>query len=296
MKKIEKLLFASFLSAELLTAQTDSTLEYFPFHPGDTWQYKTQVSIPYPPTYYETYTIVTVGNDTLMPNGKIYRRMNRFEPMFGDGFYRIDSTTACVYKYDGTTQEILTDSLKATAGDQWEMGHFRCDSIYTDSLFSTRTTLKAFVMPVIPYPIYFHFAKGFGLVYYSMSEENWVYPVSDSYVTTLVYAKINGHESGTLVSVKENRDVKPKKFLLEQNYPNPFNPSTTIRYELPKTDFATLKIFDLLGREIAIVVNEEQNAGSHSVEFSTMTLSSGMYFYTLHVGNFTTTKRMMLLK
>jgi hypothetical protein len=296
MKTFQKILLALLIGAKILTAQTDSTLEYFPFHTGDIWQYKTHVFIPYPETSYIVYTTVVVGKDTLMTNGKIYRRMNRFEKMFGDGFYRIDSTTACVYKYEGTTEEILTDSLKATVGDQWS--YFRCDSVYRNLIFTVATSVKAYSFSVIPYPVYFHFAKGFGLIRYSMQEENQVYPVADSYETTLIYAKINGQEYGTLVSVKEDEYPLPKNFLLKQNFPNPFNPSTTIRYKLHVKAFITLKIFDLLGREVAMLVNEEQSAGIHSykLEASNYKLSNGVYFYQLRANNFVETKKLTLIK
>ncbi|MCU0415119.1 MAG: immune inhibitor A, partial [Ignavibacteriaceae bacterium] len=92
-------------------------------------------------------------------------------------------------------------------------------------------------------------------------------------------------------------DAEPVyKFNLEQNYPNPFNPSTVISYQLPVNGNVTLKIYDVLGNEIATVVNEEKPAGSYEVEFNASELSSGMYFYKLQTGKFVATKKMLLLK
>lgn len=85
-------------------------------------------------------------------------------------------------------------------------------------------------------------------------------------------------------------------FLLEQNYPNPFNPSTTIRYSIPTSEFVKLKVYDVLGNEVATLVNEEKPAGSYEVEFQATELSSGIYFYKLQSGNFVETKKMLLLK
>ncbi|GIK60066.1 MAG: T9SS type A sorting domain-containing protein [Ignavibacteriota bacterium] len=94
-------------------------------------------------------------------------------------------------------------------------------------------------------------------------------------------------------------------FLLEQNYPNPFNPSTVIRYQLPVTGFVTLKVYDVLGNEVATLVNEEKPAGSYEVEFSvgqsatggsSPDIASGIYFYKLQAGSFVETKKMLLLK
>jgi len=90
----------------------------------------------------------------------------------------------------------------------------------------------------------------------------------------------------------------PDKFELKQNYPNPFNPITVISYQLSVSSFATLKVYDILGKEVAILVNEKQNAGSYNYQFSTINyqLSSGIYFYKLTTDGFSDTKRMVLIK
>jgi len=88
----------------------------------------------------------------------------------------------------------------------------------------------------------------------------------------------------------------PMEFSLEQNYPNSFNPSTKIRYELPERSFVTIKVYDVLGEEVATLVNEEKSAGNYEVEFDAAGLSSGIYFYTLSTGNFLSTKKMILLR
>ena len=88
----------------------------------------------------------------------------------------------------------------------------------------------------------------------------------------------------------------PQKFGLEQNYPNPFNPTTTIRYRLSKTSFVTLKVYHVLGNEIATLVNEEKPAGNYEFNFDGTQLTSGVYLYQLKVGNFTNTKKMVLIK
>ena len=88
----------------------------------------------------------------------------------------------------------------------------------------------------------------------------------------------------------------PKFFQLRQNYPNPFNPSTVINYELPFESRVTVKIFDLLGREVGTLVNERQNAGSHSVKFNATNFPSGVYLYRLQAGTFAETKKLMLIK
>ncbi len=88
----------------------------------------------------------------------------------------------------------------------------------------------------------------------------------------------------------------PKDFYLFQNYPNPFNPSTTIKYSIPSSEFVTLKVFDLIGNEVATLVNEDKPAGNYEAKFNAVELSSGIYFYTLKAGNFIETRKMILLK
>jgi hypothetical protein len=83
---------------------------------------------------------------------------------------------------------------------------------------------------------------------------------------------------------------------LLQNYPNPFNPSTTIKYDLPKDLRVTLKVFNVLGQEVATLVNEEQKAGYRSVEWNAAGVASGVYFYRLDAGSFTSVKKLLLLK
>ena len=91
--------------------------------------------------------------------------------------------------------------------------------------------------------------------------------------------------------------LAPSEFSLEQNYPNPFNPSTTISYQLPVNSFVSLKVYDIIGNEIATLVNEEKLAGKYEVEFSTVVgYASGVYYYTLKAGKFIQSKKMILLK
>ena len=100
---------------------------------------------------------------------------------------------------------------------------------------------------------------------------------------------------GTTVAVQEEKEI-PTAFTLMQNYPNPFNPSTTMNYELPTKGFVTLKVFDLLGREVAVLVNEEKSAGRYSVQWNAAMLPSGVYFYRLDAGSFSQTRKLLLLK
>ena len=87
-----------------------------------------------------------------------------------------------------------------------------------------------------------------------------------------------------------------KDFKLYQNYPNPFNPNTVISYQLPVISHVKLGIYDILGRKIVTLVNEEKQPGNYEVEFNASKLASGIYFYKITAGNFSETKKLVLLK
>lgn len=90
--------------------------------------------------------------------------------------------------------------------------------------------------------------------------------------------------------------TQPAEYFLTQNYPNPFNPSTAIKYSIPEDGFVTLKVYDVLGNEVSSLVNEQQQAGEFDIVFDASSLSSGVYYYQLKAGEFTATKKLMLMK
>jgi hypothetical protein len=89
---------------------------------------------------------------------------------------------------------------------------------------------------------------------------------------------------------------KPTSYSLLQNYPNPFNPSTTIRYQIPKPGLVTLKVYDILGREITTLVNENKTEGSYDFTFNASRFASGVYIYQVRVNDYVSSKKMVLLK
>jgi photosystem II stability/assembly factor-like uncharacterized protein len=104
---------------------------------------------------------------------------------------------------------------------------------------------------------------------------------------------------GRIDAVEEINQNIPKEFCLEQNFPNPFNPTTTIKYTVPDVGIrhtVSLRVFDMLGREAAILCNEERGPGSYQVTWNASAMSNGVYFYQLKSGNFVETKKMLLLK
>jgi hypothetical protein len=102
--------------------------------------------------------------------------------------------------------------------------------------------------------------------------------------------------SGTSVTGVNDNKLFPGNFNLLQNYPNPFNPTTDIQYSVKNSCFVTLKVFNVIGKEVATVVNETKTPGLYNVSFNAAGLSNGVYFYRMKAGNFTMTKKMILLK
>lgn len=118
-----------------------------------------------------------------------------------------------------------------------------------------------------------------------------IYNGTQQMIAKQIYLK---GSTGNVSLVRNN--IMPAKFELEQNYPNPFNPSTTIRYSIPKASFVSLKIFDILGDDVADLINKEMPAGNYSVNYNARNLSSGVYFYRIQAGSFIETRKLVLMK
>jgi hypothetical protein len=107
------------------------------------------------------------------------------------------------------------------------------------------------------------------------------------------------YEGGSLlipVSIDDQLPEIPKVFALYQNYPNPFNPSTTIRYDLPKLSKVTIKVYDVLGRVVTELVNDQQVAGTYSITWDARGYASGVYYYRIIAGDFVSVRKLVLLK
>jgi hypothetical protein len=117
--------------------------------------------------------------------------------------------------------------------------------------------------------------------------------VTANYTDNTVSVLLNKME---ITSVKQGNNSFPANYSLSQNYPNPFNPSTEIKYSIAKSGLVTLKVYNLLGQEIATLVNQEQKTGNYVVNFDASKLASGIYIYRIQSGNFSLTKKMILLK
>jgi hypothetical protein len=123
--------------------------------------------------------------------------------------------------------------------------------------------------------------------------------IMDYYVTgkSLPPGRLSfSYNNGIVTDVKQANNQAPDKFSLSQNYPNPFNPVTEIEYSIPQSGYVILKVYNLLGQEVATLVNREQKTGNYIVNFNASNLASGIYMYRIESGNFSLTKKMIVLK
>ncbi|MBK8553733.1 MAG: T9SS type A sorting domain-containing protein [Ignavibacteria bacterium] len=254
-------------------------------------------------TYY-----VHISNTTLKPNGKTYYQFSGWWNLVGFGspswtYQRIDSNSMNVYAYDSVNNsEFLHDSLSGTVNTNFDcerlnfiQPHGWYERIDQMTIFNSVRNRRQFQCsgPIIA-GTYYYLVEGIGFTGFSICElgSGEEYKLKGCVLDGIVYGDT------ALTSIHQNENLIPDKFSLSQNFPNPFNPVTDIPYSLSEDRFVTLKVYDVSGNEIATLVNEKQTSGTYSYQFSTVNyqLASGIYFYKLEAGDFSETKRMILLK
>ena len=199
---------------------------------------------------------------------------------------------------------VACDSLlKAAGGVNYQYGRIYLLNGNTGALISSDTSVALIDQAAWNYSVsgsYSSQGAGNASGYASTMDVKWdekgnLYSQS-MYGWTVEKWAYNGTLPSFTTGVEQTGAELPAGYSLDQNYPNPFNPTTTIDFSMPQAGFVSLKVYDLLGREVATLVNEEKPAGSFRATLDASTLTSGTYFYTLRAGNFTSTKKMVLLK
>jgi hypothetical protein len=298
----------------------EEVLSYYPLAIGNKWIYDTYGW--WADTAYHDYSKVTIREvigDTLMPNGRFYYKL--YDPTTFNYplvlFERIDSVYGKVFRYDSTlglpNDEYLIEDLFAELGDTvWSSRHqyqdyfpFICVGENFFNKWGTQGQRKTFTIYDLTGYTY-SLTQGIGIdtIYSS-------FDFGENFATLKGYI-IDGIVYGdtTVISVDDEELSVVSSFTLEQNYPNPFNPTTKIKFTIPTSPLnpspyqgegqrerlVTLKVYDVLGTEIAILVNEQKPAGTYEVEFDATGLPSGIYFYRLTAGSYSATKKMLLLK
>jgi len=294
------LVFVCSVSSLHVGAQTDSSLAFFPLQPNDLWQYRHHYTPCCCNYEISSYFTVRVAGDTVLRDGLDYKVLETNSPqLISTRYLRVDTATANVYEFSGDTSvgDYLVDSLRATVGSSFRStlpnygGAIMCERIDTATVAGIRTMVKLFAGGG---GIFYRLAYGLGLT----QIDTMVFQCTtwDSRSDDLCYARIGGREYGTIVGVSNQPEIIPGSFTIEQNYPNPFNPTTTIKYELPKAAHVILTVFDILGREVSVLVNDRRSAGVYEIKFDGSNLASGVYFYRLQAEDFIQSKRLLILK
>lgn len=301
-----KILLFLFFSQVLIFSQIDTTV-YFPLEIGNRWDFKSGEWSPSgPPVSYDTL-VYKITTDTLMPNGHKYFKISPGYVNFND-FIRADSIG--IYFYDiRNNREWLFFKFNLELGiysypnsahlsiaydrdptdSTWYIKIYKWAD-YNMYLFGDSTrVIRYFYDTGLDDSYFITISPKYGFI--GIEADAW----QATYYQSLLGCTISGITYGILTAISVEKQL-PDKFQLFQNYPNPFNPETAINYQLSSRSFVTLKVFDVLGREVATLVNEEKPAGRYEVSFNANKLSSGIYFYTVTAGSFHKTKKMLLLK
>lgn len=291
-----------------------SSVQFYPLAVGNAFIYN-YFSYSYP--NYSSYIIKYSITREAIFNSKKYYLSIRF-PQLDSSWIRTDTITGSLYLYNPLNNcpfyqyESLIDSLSAVPNDTIRncAKYYICKEIYSQNIFGLVREAKTFKFS----RTMLHssetgektFIKGIGLsknkysgqgVYISGGYE---YNLKGCVINSIVY----GDTSTIITGITELSNNVTKVFNLSQNYPNPFNPTTTIRFDIPKSSFVKLSIYDISGKEIEPLVNEELNEGSYEVKWNGSNYSSGIYFYKIEAENslgnseekFFQTKRMILIK
>jgi Secretion system C-terminal sorting domain len=261
---------------------------YFPLHSGDVWQYGvTNIDDPDPLTNFVGYDNIRAEGNTTMPNQKTYIVLKSDKGyVFQNWYLRKDGFAVYQYSPENDSEYLRYDFSKSI-GDS--IGPYQIvQNILSSSIFgSKRREFEISGERTIEGVSGSTVADSIGIV---------AMGTGISYGLNLTGAIIDNQTYGTILSVKNDPHPVPAGFTLSQNYPNPFNPTTNFQFSLPLSGHVTLKIYDVLGREVATIVNEKMAAGSYTRQWNASGIASGIYFYRLQTSNFQQTRKLVLLK
>ena len=278
------------IDSNLLFSGNQNSKSFFPLSIGNTWITRDVSSQPNP-SFFKHQVI-----DTIRISNKLYYEVD----LYGSHYYREDSLGQ-FYEYVDSTEQIIMD-FNMSVGDSIPISRF--DGEYNGytvciekkevtTFIGTNDQQITFFLDwdsqIIDEEQTFVLQRGVGLSFFKVAFHFSEYLVG-AIIDGVVYGDTN------VVSVEKAEDETPRHFSLSQNYPNPFNPSTTIRFDLPKATFVTLKIYNLLGEELETLVQEYRLAGFHKIRWTAERLSNGHYFYRLQAGEFVDTKKFILIK
>lgn len=300
-KRINQIAFSTviwflFLVPDFSFADDTVSAKYFPLAVGNSYTYLTVNNF-----FQQSRRKATITKDTVINNKKYFYCYNF--PIFMPGWIRYDSATSNLLKYNPNQscsnyfQEVIVDSLAMSVNNSincfFESISLRkCTGTGSQLIFGQTRNTKSFLHDGLIYSG-LTYAAGIGLTSYCSGEP----PPCASY-TNLIGCVINGVVMGDtlLTGIQSANTNIPDKFYLSQNYPNPFNPETVISFAVPKNSFVSLKIYNILGKEVASLINEDMKPGYYNYEWSGQNLPSGIYYYKMETDEFNETRKMILIK
>ena len=240
-------------------------------------------------------TSVSIVDDTVMANGFRYSVVSGQEPS-GGMFVRADSNWIYYYDHYQTHEDIPFYRLDANIGDQWMVTLYRWFFVtytgtYTHSLFGVPVTVKQYYLDGLAVADAWFSDRLGPIGFWDHYDPPGIWNTYRSLIGTIIADTLYG----TIVSVDDNPSV-PSRYSLGQNYPNPFNPTTNIRFTLPQRTRVSLKVFDIMGREVAALTSGVFEAGMYLRQWKADQSSSGVYFYRLQTADFVQTRQMVLLR
>ena len=319
--KILQLLTIFYFSIHTMLGQDTTKPFSFPHKTGDMWEYFYD---DYSPMYLDTVQKFIIS-DSVDSKGIIHitqygRSINPigYPILFADtAKYWIDTVNNYVWGSKGQNDSVLIYKLNATKKEQWVMETIKdSEKIYGYNIARVLDKWNGILFNKVTTFMNIEYygssdstdttgynveggdviADGFGLISKAGGELPGEVHLIGAVIDNILYGDT------TLVSIKDYKSILPLSIKLNQNYPNPFNLSTTISFELPGQSYISLIIYDILGREVyRLIDNEEFNSGEHSIKWKGLKedgciVTSGIYFYRIIDGTFTSTKKMVVIK
>jgi|WetSurMetagenome_2_1015567.scaffolds.fasta_scaffold142921_2 hypothetical protein len=272
----------------LIALFTESLLAqgFYPLQKGNLWQYRSSdIQYPY---YWETRVI----GDTTLTNNKNYAVLTGSS--FGSSFLRQEGSKVFAYSNTDSIEYTLFDFAAKLNDTICQRAHGRSTIVLRNKSYDSTSHIFRWV-----------FVDFVGDSIYSYDFSNWF--ITDSIGLTgsivepgeqysLTGAIVNGKIIGTITNVSAKTGSQPRTPRLYQNFPNPFNPTTSIKYFLPKGGVISISIFNILGQELKVLLNEHISSGEHLIQWKALDCPSGVYFCKIKSKDFSQTIKLLLLK
>lgn len=275
--------------------------ELYPLSVGNKWIYNYQwidwISYHSPDIFSRE-----VISEVVKPNGKMYYEIIENMGMEDTVYERIDTLEGKIYRYEEYCpgSEQLIEDLVMDVGDSSFASRFDYCNEYGRTELTSEQSFSKWDLDGVKHNYFYvtlvtaeySLASKIGLEYFKLSDDNGekTYSLKGMVINDIVYGDT------TITSLRNDISSTPDKFELSYNFPNPFNPKTRIKYSIKEAGLVKIKVYDVLGSEIKILVDEVKEAGFHSVEFDGSNLPSGVYIYSLKVNGYNASKKMILLK